>query len=71
MPSITVYYDEETDIAYFKLSDNPIDHSKIIDEQRWADFDSQGHAVGLQLFNASEKVPQLKRKYVERELVPA
>mgnify|MGYP001561616864 CR=1 FL=1 len=69
MPSITIYYNEESDVAYFKLSNNPIAYSKIIDDQRWADFDTQGQPVGLQLFNASEKMPQLKRKNIERELV--
>ena len=71
MPSIVIYYDEESDIAYFKLSDTPIDHSRVIDEFRWADFDSQGRPVGLQLFNASAKMPLLKRKRIERQLVTA
>lgn len=71
MPSITIYYEEESDVAYFKLSDNPIAYSKVLNDVTWADYASDETIIGVQLFNASTKIPLLKRERVETELVLA
>lgn len=71
MPNIAIYYDEDSDVAYFKLTDNPVAYSRVVDDLRWVDYASDGSVVGVQLFNASDKLPLLKRERMERELVLA
>jgi len=56
MPNITIYYDEESDIAYFKMSDEAVAFSRVIDDSRWVDYAKDNTPVGLQLFNASDRL---------------
>ena len=64
---VTIYYDEEADIAYFKLSEKVIAYSKEIDENKWADFADDDSPVGLQLFQASEVMALTKRVHVQKQ----
>lgn len=62
-----VKYDKETDILYIQLSAEPIDES---DEQREGvilDFNATGKIVGIEILNASQRVPQPTK--MEYELV--
>jgi uncharacterized protein YuzE len=65
---MTIYYDEEADIAYFKISDQPVASSKILNDDRWVDLAEDGTPVGLQLFRASEVMPVIKRVHIEKQI---
>jgi uncharacterized protein YuzE len=71
MPMVLVHYEEETDIAYIQLQDGEVAKSKIIDDTRWVDLAQDGSIIGLQIFEASKKYPNLKREAIEKELVGA
>jgi uncharacterized protein YuzE len=69
MPIVLVHYEEETDVAYIQLGDGEVAKSKIIDDIRWVDLASDGSIIGLQIFEARQKYPNLKREAIEQELV--
>ena len=69
MTSITIYYEEASDVAYFKLNDTPVVYSKVLNDVTWVDYASDESIIGVQCFNASRKISLLKREQVERELV--
>ena len=50
------YYDRDSDIAYFEISDARVDHSS---EHAWGllDVDAAGNAVGAEYWNASHQLP--------------
>ncbi len=53
-----VKYDKEVDILYIKLSDQPVKES---DEERAGvilDYAADGSIVGIEILNASSKMPQ-------------
>lgn len=62
-----VKYDKETDILYIQLAVEPIAES---DEQREGvilDFNASGRIVGIEILDASQRVPQPTK--MEYELV--
>jgi uncharacterized protein YuzE len=50
------YYDRDSDIAYFEISDIRVDHSS---EHEWGllDLDAAGNVVGAEYWNASRRLP--------------
>jgi uncharacterized protein YuzE len=50
------YYDRDSDIAYFEISDGLVDHSS---EHDWGllDVDAAGNVVGAEYWNASGRLP--------------
>jgi uncharacterized protein YuzE len=50
------YYDRDSDIAYFEISDARVDHST---EHDWGllDVDAAGNVVGAEYWNASRRLP--------------
>lgn len=69
MPTLTLYYEEESDILYVEVGGKVVASSKIIDDKKWIDYTDDGEMAGLQLFEASERFPFLKRECLEQELV--
>ncbi len=53
-----IKYDKTTDILYIALTDNPVAES---DEDRKGivlDYDADNNIVGIEVLNASKKLPQ-------------
>ena len=53
-----VKYDKEADILYIHLSDEKI---KLSDEDKPGiilDYDNSGNIIGIEVLNASKKIPQ-------------
>lgn len=53
-----IKYDKQTDVLYIQLNDNPIsesgqDHKGVI-----VDYDNDNNVVGIEILNASTKLPQ-------------
>ena len=50
------YYDRDSDIAYFEISDARVDHSS---EHDWGllDVDAVGNVVGAEYWNVSRRLP--------------
>ena len=53
-----VKYDKEVDILYIKLSDLPIKESDEDKPGVILDYAADGSIVGLEILNASVKIPQ-------------
>ena len=53
-----VKYDKEVDILYIKLSDKPIKESDEDKPGIILDYAEDGSIVGLEILNASVKMPQ-------------
>ena len=43
-------YDEQAQVAYFKLENAPIATSKIVSDDVWVDYGHGGNIVGIQIF---------------------
>lgn len=50
------YYDRDSDIAYFEISDAPVERSN---EHEWGllDLDAAGSVVGAEYWHASQRLP--------------
>ena len=48
-----ISYSEESDAVYIQLSDEPIVHTRVIDDARIVDYDKDGQVVGVELLGAS------------------
>lgn len=52
-----IYYDNEVDVAYIELSSNKADGVLEISEYVNLDTTKDGETVGIELLNASKKIP--------------
>jgi uncharacterized protein YuzE len=64
MPNLRLTYDEPSDTAYLHLSEHerPIGENRVCEEmgepvQTILDLDTTGRVVGIEFFNASERLP--------------
>jgi uncharacterized protein YuzE len=53
-----VKYDKEVDILYIHLSDEKIRESDEDKPGIILDYDSSGNIIGIEVLNASKKIPQ-------------
>jgi uncharacterized protein YuzE len=53
-----IKYDKQTDVLYIQLSNNPIAESGEDNKGVILDYDSQNNVVGIEILNASAKLPQ-------------
>lgn len=65
----TIHYDEDHDIAYFRVGGTGIGSSKVLSDTVWVDYDPDGNLIGVQVFDAKESSPFGKLlKQVEHEI---
>jgi uncharacterized protein YuzE len=48
-----ISYSSRVDIVYIQLSDAKVNHTKVIDDLRFVDYDAEGAVVGVELLGAS------------------
>ena len=53
-----ITYDPETDTLTIRMIEAPIAESEEIQEGIIADYDGEGHMVGLEILNASNRVTE-------------
>ena len=53
-----ITYDPETDILTIRLKETPVSESDELNEGIVADYDGDGHIVGLEIFDASHRVTE-------------
>jgi uncharacterized protein YuzE len=66
-----LHYYPETDSLYIELKDSPGAEAREIVEGLVADFDSQGHVVGLDIDHASHKLDLSKVETISLPAVTA
>ncbi len=79
MSTIRVTYDEPSDKAYLYLDDRTpriIDESRICEElgdptATILDIDPAGRVIGIEMFNASRRLPELLLSEAESEPPPS
>jgi uncharacterized protein YuzE len=54
-----VKYDKEVDILYIRLNEKPVDESDEDKPGIILDYAEDGSVVGIEILNASLKIPQL------------
>ena len=53
-----IKYDKQTDVLYIQLNNNPIAESGEDKKGIILDYDRQNNIVGIEILNASSKLPQ-------------
>jgi len=53
---VKIEYSKEADALYIHLRDVPVAESKDVEEGVTLDFDTNGHIVGLEVLDASERL---------------
>lgn len=53
---VKIEYSKEVDALYIHLRDVPVAESRDIEEGVTLDFDANGHIVGLEVLDASERM---------------
>ncbi len=51
-----IRYDPKSDILYILIKKGEIEDTDEIDEDVWIEYDKDGNIVGIELWNAGEKV---------------
>ncbi|ACX73201.1 Protein of unknown function DUF2283 [Methanocaldococcus vulcanius M7] len=51
-----IRYDPKSDILYILIKEGEIEDTDEIDEDVWIEYDKDGNIVGIELWNAGEKV---------------
>lgn len=56
-------FDPQADAAYFEISDADVENSREIEPGIIADYDAQGHMVGIEILYVSKRAmaPPLKK----------
>ena len=78
MPNLRMSYDRESDVAYLMLNDEAprkVDASRICDEvgdpvQTILDMDERGRLTGIEVRNASSRLPERLLREAEPEPPP-
>lgn len=66
-----IEYSKEVDALYIKLRDAKIVDTEDIEEGITVDLDEQGHIVGIEYFDAHEKIDKLDWLNIGKELTAA
>lgn len=53
-----ITFDKEADAVYIKFSDGKFSSNKIMDEDTILDLDERGNILGIEIINASKRVPK-------------
>lgn len=51
-----VRFDPEADILYILIKEGEISDTDEIDDDLWIEYDKEGNIVGIEIWNAGEKV---------------
>ena len=51
-----IRYDPKSDILYILIKEGEVSDTDEIDEDVWIEYDKDGNIIGIELWNASEKV---------------
>jgi uncharacterized protein YuzE len=51
-----IRYDPKSDILYILIKEGEVSDTDEIDEDVWIEYDKDGNIIGIELWNAGEKV---------------
>ncbi|ADC69240.1 Protein of unknown function DUF2283 [Methanocaldococcus sp. FS406-22] len=51
-----IRYDPKSDILYILIKEGDVSDTDEIDEDVWIEYDKDGNIIGIELWNAGEKV---------------
>ncbi|NPA62825.1 MAG: DUF2283 domain-containing protein [Methanococci archaeon] len=51
-----IRYDPKSDILYILIKEGEVSDTYEIDEDVWIEYDKDGNIIGIELWNAGEKV---------------
>lgn len=60
-----VRFDPEADILYILIKEGEISDTDEIDDDLWIEYDKEGNIVGIEIWNAGEKVIMKALKEIE------
>ncbi|MFO7967235.1 MAG: DUF2283 domain-containing protein [Archaeoglobaceae archaeon] len=60
-----VRFDPEADILYILIKEGEISDTDEIDDDLWIEYDKEGSIVGIEIWNAGEKVIMEALKKIE------
>ncbi len=60
-----VRFDPEADILYILVKEGEISDSDEIDDDLWIEYDKEGNIVGIEIWNAGDKVIMKALKEIE------
>ena len=61
-----VRYDPKADILYILIREGPVSDTDEVDEDVWFEYDSEGNVIGIEIWNAGERVIQKSLLEIEK-----
>lgn len=66
-----IRYDPDADAMYITLREGEVHHTKEIDENTIADFDSKNNLLGIEILFVKERNPSLLKEFKVENLATA
>lgn len=66
-----ITYDKEADAVYFQLHDGKFYSNKKIDDSTILDLDNEGNILGIEILDASKRIPKKSLSEVHIENIKA
>ncbi len=61
-----VRYDPRADILYILIREGPVSDTDEVDEDVWFEYDNEGNVIGIEIWNAGERVIQKSLLEIEK-----
>lgn len=62
-----VRYDPKTNILYILIKEGEVYDTEEIDEDIWIEYDEEGNIIGIEIWNAGEKIIMNALKAIEKQ----
>ncbi|ALM74852.1 MULTISPECIES: DUF2283 domain-containing protein [Thermococcus] len=62
-----VRYDPKTNILYILIKEGEVYDTEEIDEDIWIEYDENGNIMGIEIWNAGEKIIMNALKAIEKQ----
>jgi len=63
---LKVRYDPRADILYILIREGPVSDTDEVDEDVWFEYDNEGNVIGIEIWNAGERVIQKSLLEIEK-----
>ncbi len=63
---LKVRYDPRADILYILIREGPVSDTDEVDKDVWFEYDSEGNVIGIEIWNAGERVIQKSLLEIEK-----
>jgi len=62
-----VRYDPKTNILYILIKEGEVYDTEEIDDDIWIEYDEEGNIMGIEIWNAGEKIIMNALKAIEKQ----